>query len=136
MGHKQSYHDGEHIRLSEELQSGLSMRLLSEHYCSSSPTHPAFALCAKHNKSTHRPPPTPQPLDQWDTSSVTDISSMFRDSAINQDINRWDVSKVPRNPPTTFAYLWLHPTARLSDSCSSANARQLPGAFRVRLPHR
>ena len=33
-------------------------------------------------------------IASWDVSNVTDMYSMFRESAFNQDINSWDVSSV------------------------------------------
>ncbi|MCD0470491.1 BspA family leucine-rich repeat surface protein [Flavobacterium sp. JAS] len=39
--------------------------------------------------------PFNQPLNNWNTSSVTDMSSMFElSTAFNQPLNNWDVSKV------------------------------------------
>ena len=36
-----------------------------------------------------------QPLNNWDTSNVTDMSWMFRSAqAFNQPLNNWDTSKV------------------------------------------
>jgi len=36
-----------------------------------------------------------QDISRWDTSKVTDMSWIFRDAkSFNQDISRWDVSKV------------------------------------------
>ena len=33
-------------------------------------------------------------ISKWDTSKVTDMSYMFRESSFNQDISKWDVSNV------------------------------------------
>ena len=33
-------------------------------------------------------------LNEWDVSSVTEMSGMFRDTLFNQDISNWDTSKV------------------------------------------
>ena len=35
-----------------------------------------------------------QPLDAWNVSSVTDFSSMFRETPFNQPLDAWDVSSV------------------------------------------
>jgi len=37
-----------------------------------------------------------QDIENWDTSSVIDMSGMFTDAAafINQDLSSWDVSKI------------------------------------------
>jgi surface protein len=35
-----------------------------------------------------------QPLDSWDTSSVTDMSGMFADTPFNQPLENWNVRRV------------------------------------------
>ena len=35
-----------------------------------------------------------QPLNNWNTSNVTNMSSMFVGTPFNQDISNWNVSKV------------------------------------------
>ena len=35
-----------------------------------------------------------QPIDSWDTSSVTDMSQMFEGADFDQPIGSWDTSKV------------------------------------------
>jgi len=35
-----------------------------------------------------------QPLNDWDVSSVTNISSIFKETLFNQDISSWNVENV------------------------------------------
>ena len=44
-----------------------------------------------------------QPLDNWVTTSATDMSGMFNSAEFNQSIGNWDVSKVTRTSEM-FAY--------------------------------
>ena len=49
-------------------------------------------------------------IASWDVSNVTDMYSMFRESAFNQDINSWDVSSV-----TDMSYMFYYATSLNQD---------------------